>query len=106
MSNSFVRWSAWSVVTAAWTAALILPIKGPEFGDTEEIRTWSRLLLAKSAHVSVYAAWVFVTGWLKPPIKVRIFLLMFLMAHAVGTEWCQWLMRDIMGRTGSLRDAA
>ena len=64
------------------------------------------LILSKGADLSIYAVWAFVTGWLRPRLKARIFLLIFLMAHAVGTEWCQWLTRETMGRHGSLRDAA
>src|SRR5262249_24212487 len=105
MRRTFVPWAAWGVATIAWTALLTLPINAPVFGDTEEMRTLTRLILTKGAHLGCYAAWAFVTGWLQPPLKVRIFLLIFLMAHAVGTEWCQWLTRETMGRHGSLRDA-
>src|SRR5439155_12577000 len=97
------RWGAWAVVTVAWTAALVLPITGPAFGNTEEMRNLTRLIIAKTAHVTIYACWTFFTGWLKAPLKVRIFLLMFLMAHAVGTEWRQLYVEH---RHGSLRDAA
>jgi hypothetical protein len=106
MNRSHVAWSAWCVATLAWTAALTLPINAPVFGATEEMRTLTRLILSKGAHLSIYAAWAFVTGWLQPRVKVRIFLLIFLMAHGVGTEWCQLLTYDILGRHGSLRDAA
>jgi VanZ family protein len=106
MNHPLVSWSAWSLVTVGWTAALILPINGPEFGDTEEMRTLTRLILTKSAHVSVYMVWTIFTGWLRPPLKLRFFLLMFLMAHAVGTEWCQLYFEDLFGRKGLLRDAA
>lgn len=106
MNRTFVSWCVWWIATLVWTALLILPINAPFFGDTEEMRNWTRLILSKGAHLAIYAAWAFVTGWLQPRLKVRIFLLIFLMAHAVGTEWCQWLTRDILGRHGSLRDAA
>jgi hypothetical protein len=106
MNRTFVPWGAWWIATFVWTALLTLPINAPMFGDTEEMRNWTRLILSKGAHLSVYAAWAFITGWLQPRLKARIFLLFFLMAHAVGTEWCQWLTRETMGRHGSLRDAA
>jgi len=100
---SLVGWSLWSLFTLAWTAALVLPISAPTFGTTEEMRGLVRLLLAKTAHVTVYACWAAFTGWLRAPLRVRLFLLMFLMAHAVGTEWVQTY---VPARFGSLRDAA
>jgi VanZ family protein len=103
MNRAIVGWSVWVVVTIAWTVALTSPVVGPAFGDTEEMRNLTRIIFAKSAHVSVYAVWAFYTGWLKPSLRIRLFLLMFLMAHAVGTEWRQMYVER---RTGLLRDAA
>ena len=102
MISPVVRWTVWSIVTVLWTAALVLPIVGPAFGETEEMRNFTRILLAKTAHISIYALWTILTGWLKAPLRVRIFLLMFLMAHAVGTEWRQTYVE----RSGKLSDAA
>jgi VanZ family protein len=103
MSKTVVGWSTWAIVTVAWTASLVLPVTGPAFGDTEEMRNLTRLVFAKTAHIMAYAGWAFFTGWLQSPLKIRIFLLMFLMAHAVGTEWVQLYVEH---RFGSLRDAA
>lgn len=97
-----VRWILWAIVTVVWTVALVTEITGPSFGDTEEMRNFTRIFLAKSAHLAIYAGWTVLTGWLKAPLKVRIFLLMFLMFHAVGTEWRQTYIE----RSGKLSDAA
>lgn len=99
----FARWSLWAVVAIVWTCFLVLPVTGPTFGSNEEMRELVRFLIAKTAHVSVYAFWAALTGWLRPPLRIRFFLLIFLMAHAVGTEWIQL---HVPHRSGSLRDAA
>jgi hypothetical protein len=106
MNRTILGWGAWCVLTLLWTAGLVLPVSGPSFGDTESMRHLTRIIIAKTAHVSIYACWAFFTGWLQAPLKVRIFLLMFLMAHAVGTEWCQLAFEHLTGRQGLLRDAA
>lgn len=100
---SILLWSIWIVFTLAWTAGLVLPISSPTFGDTEEIRNLVRFILSKGAHLSLYAAWTVLTGSLRAPFRYRLFLLMFLMFHAVATEWVQTF---VPSRTGLLRDAA
>ena len=62
MNRIFVQWGAWCAATIVWTALLTLPINAPVFGDTEEMRTLTRLILTKGAHLGVYAVWAFVTG--------------------------------------------
>ena len=101
--SALVGWSIWSLFTIAWTLALVLPVSGPTFGTTEEMRGLVRIILAKTAHVTIYAIWTIFTGWLRAPLRFRLILLMFLMAHAVGTEWAQTF---VPARSGSLRDAA
>lgn len=103
MTAPHARWTAWIVFTVIWTAGLTTPITGPSFGDTEEMRNFTRNVFAKGAHLFVYAAWAYFTGWLRTPLRIRLFLLIFLMFHAVGTEWIQ---ERIPRRSGSLRDAA
>lgn len=97
------RWLLWGAANLTWTVLLVTPVRGPAFGDTEEMRITTGFWIAKSAHVAIYALWTIATAWLRAPARVRVFLLLLLMSHGVLTEWRQ---NSIPNRTGLLRDAA
>ena len=97
-------WCVWSVYAILWTAALVSPYTGPEhFGAGAVLFNLSlKFLIAKSLHLSAYAVWTILTGWLRPLLPWRFFLLFLLMSHAVGTE----IIQQYVGRNGILEDAA
>lgn len=102
--SRILGWVLWATIAVVWTVGLTSRYGGPEgFGDTPEMREYSRFVMAKTTHVGIYTAWTILTGWLRPPFGIRLFLLMFLMSHAVLTEWAQTYVE---GRMGLLRDAA
>jgi len=94
------RWVVWAVFVALWTTALVLPLP--------EDRNWPvalsperKYLLAKTGHVCAYALMTILSGWLRVPMRFRLLLLFFLMAHAAATEWIQL---NISNRTGTVDD--
>jgi VanZ family protein len=96
------RWLVWSAFVVGWTASLLIPIPV----KAEESGLKSREVLfyfAKTVHVSAYALFAVLTGWLRVPARQRCWLLAFLLAHAAGTELLQALLET--GRTGRVQDA-
>lgn len=104
MFTPAVRWSIWLVFTILWTIGLLLPSATIDrMPLVEDLGDW-RIIVAKIIHLLIYSFWTILTAWLGAPLRVRIFLLVFLMAHGVLTEWGQTY--PSLMRTGSLRDAA
>ena len=97
------RWLIWTFFTLAWTLALVLPI--PErVSDSLDDLTWGRkVFFAKSCHILAYAAWTFLTGWLRVRMRYRFLLAAMLMAHGSLTELIQITWSN---RGGSLTDVA
>jgi VanZ family protein len=94
------RWLVWGILVALWTTALVLPLP--------EDRNWPiaispgrKYLLAKTGHVGAYAVMTILSGWLPVPLRFRLPLLFFLMAHAAATEWVQL---NFSNRTGTVED--
>ena len=61
-------------------------------------------LLSKLFHVSDYALMAVLTAWLPAPRRLRGLLLLFLSAHAMGTEFVQQLVATTWKRTGTWHD--
>ena len=96
------RWLLWLAYAASWTIALVAPVPDAEnlpFG--EELFDF-RMVFAKTVHVSAYAVFAVLTGWLRVPLRCRLPLLFFLMLHGAGTEWMQEKLTST--RSGSLND--
>lgn len=94
------RWLACAIFVILWTTALVLPFPDP--GSWPVQLTPSRkFLIAKTCHVSAYALMTILCGWLRVPVRFRLLLLFFLMAHAAATEWIQL---NISNRTGTVDD--
>lgn len=96
------RWVIWLLFLAAWTAALLVPIpdSGPLEGNEPTIITL-KYAFSKSVHVSAYAVFAALTGWLRAPARRRWLLMFFLMAHGTLTELLQ---QFIATRNGCLPD--
>ncbi len=82
-----LRGLIWSIYTATWTTALLTP---------QPVRVADAVLgnehagyAAKTLHVSAYAVLTILTGWLNAPLRWRGLLVVFLSAHALGTEFFQ-----------------
>jgi hypothetical protein len=102
------RWVVWVGFVVAWTVALLYPVV--PHGGVERLREESfRYFVAKTVHLSAYAVFTILTGWLRAPLRFRPLLMFVLMAHATATEMGQWWMNDVMHwseRTGHLHDVA
>lgn len=94
------RWTIWFVLFALWTIGLTRPI--PDFTEIvgDEAMQY-RFHVAKTLHVAVYAGLTVLTAWLRAPMRWRIALMFFLMAHATVTEHIQLFVE---GRIGHLHD--
>ncbi len=95
------RWSLWSVYAIAWTLALELPNPVHAREGEEQLRE-GLFLFSKSVHLSAYALFAALTGWLVVRRRTRWLLAAALSLHAIGTEVLQHVL-DV-GRTGSVRD--
>ena len=99
------RWWIWAGSTLAWTALLILPIPQGDFLVFDELRINLRYIVAKTVHVSMYAALTASAGWLAAPMRYRFLLIFCLMVHATLTEIAQVVLHAF-GRSGTLQDVA
>jgi hypothetical protein len=113
----FWRWLIWLVFVVAWTWALLLPdpgdlaraliLPGTALGDEKESFQQRLLLIIQSEafskilHVAAYMVLTILSGWLAKSGIPRWLLLVFLLAHAVATEWLQGFT---LTRHPSLRD--
>jgi VanZ family protein len=99
--RSGLRWSIWAGFVALFTTVLLLPgatissLHGPEMTEG------SKFLVAKTIHVAAYAVLTILSAWLFVPVRFRLLLLAFVMAHGTATELLQHL---VPGRSGSLYD--
>lgn len=95
------RWLLWGGFAVCWSAGLLLPIPieaGTGLRSPEALFTY-----AKTLHVLAYATFTALSGWLPVPARYRWLLLVFLVGHAVLSEFLQWSIPSL-GRTGSVRD--
>jgi VanZ family protein len=99
-TRTILLWIVWFLYVGAWTAALLTPHPAkiavavlPE-DDT-------RFYVLKTVHVLAYLVLTVLTGFLRGPRPWRWLLLLFLSAHALGTEYFQ---RFVPLREGSWRD--
>lgn len=80
-------WLAWIVYVLAWSRGLLMeqPI---DPGDNERLRQ-GLFLFAKTVHVGSYALFAMLSAWLDVRRPYRWLLLVFMSAHAMGTEYGQ-----------------
>lgn len=88
--------------TVAWTTALVAPVPNAEELPFGQGLITHRVLFAKTVHVSAYAVFAVLAGWLQPPSCWRPMLMFALMFHAAGSEWIQENLTTT--RSGSLND--
>jgi len=94
-----LRWLIWSVFVVLWTIALLTP-KPVEIGQ-EVLPEEAQFPVGKTLHVGAYAFLVLLSAWLPVSAPGRWLLLLFLSAHACGTEFFQ---QYVPGRSGSWED--
>jgi VanZ family protein len=80
------RWLVWWVYVLVMSVALLTP--NPVHASTPHGRQ-ALFLTSKVIHISAYLVLAFLTGWLRAPGRSRWLLLVFLSAHALGTEYLQ-----------------
>jgi len=104
-STASLRWFVWCVFLLLWSVALLIPDPFDPFQryvlGGQELSEQTSFLMAKTLHISAYAAAAILTGWLRVPGNWRWALLAFWSFHAAATEVGQ---RFVPGRHGSLRD--
>lgn len=99
---AWVRWLAWGLYVPAWTVALL--VRNPLKNVPDPQLAYGVFLFSKAVHVSAYAVWASLTGWLRARPVARVVLLLVMLVHAVVTEILQHLLPT--GRTGSPGDVA
>jgi VanZ family protein len=87
----------WFIFLLGWTVLLVIPQPGSFVPEG-----W-KYILAKTLHFSAYASLAVLSGWLQVPVRFRLLLLFFIMAHCTITEVVQ---TKIEGRNGSPLDVA
>ena len=98
------RWWCWSAYALAWTTALLVPVPSGDW-PPGPLDLDLRFGFAKLVHLSAYAVFAALTGWLRAPPRYRFVLMFVLMGHATLTEMLQYLL-EFIGRYGSLSDVA
>jgi VanZ family protein len=91
-----IRVLIWFVYVLSWSTALLVPV--PSLGDRDV-----QFMLAKTLHVAAYAVLALLTLWLRAAGWWHWLLLVFLFAHGVLTEFCQWYF-PALRRTGQVAD--
>src|SRR5712691_28264 len=82
-----LRWDLWLNFVAAWTLALL--IENPDqAGDNDSLRTGLQIF-SKAVHISAYATFAILSGWLRVPGRRRLFLLAAMSFHGCATEFFQ-----------------
>ena len=94
------RFLIWLCYVLCWTTALLVPQPVSAGGD--EAKGMRLFLFAKTVHISAFAVLAILSGWLGANRRLRWYLLAFLILHAGGTEYLQYIM-DV-GRIGCWRD--
>ena len=93
-----MRWVIWSVYVVLFTVLLVAPSWwAVKLVPSDE----SRFTLAKTLHMSAYAFFAALSGWLRVRPDRRWLLLLVLSAHAGGTELIQSF---VPSRVGSWHD--
>jgi hypothetical protein len=94
------RWLC-ALYALSWSVALIvpLPIKPPDPSWIPSFWTFS-----KTVHVTAYALFAALCGWMLVPRRYRGLLMVFLVGHGMLTEYVQYLTNDLFGRTGQWSD--
>lgn len=92
------RWLVWTAYASLWTAALLTTF--PINVRDAVVPAHYTFSASKVLHVSAYAVFAVLTGWLALGRPWRWALLGLLSLHAWGTEFVQ----QFVGRTSSLRD--
>jgi VanZ family protein len=90
----------WLLFVVAWTASLLTPLPDDDRPDDHPV-VRAKFYSTKSLHAVGYAVMTILSGGLRAPLRWRLLLLFFVMAHAGVTEQLQTY---IPGRTGRVRD--
>jgi VanZ family protein len=96
------RWRLWILYVLAWTTALLVPVPDHGHWDIGDTEFDLKFAIGKGLHISAYVVMTALTAWLHAPMRIRFFLMFFLMVHATFTEMMQLTM-DV-GRSGELFD--
>ena len=94
----------WTLFVVGWTAALEVPIPEPTTLPGSEIIVTYKYLIAKSAHVALYAVMTVLSAWVPLATRYRWLMMLFLMGHATATELLQAELEEYCHRGGSLAD--
>lgn len=94
------RWGLLVLAVIVWTVFLFAPIKPPPPSDVVD-PLW-RQALQPLAHLISYAVLTILAGWVRVPMKHRLWLLFALCAHGILTE----LFQPNFGREADVSDAA
>lgn len=100
------RWLIWSIFVVVWTVALEMPVPATDSLPADEITLTRKKVAAKTAHVAAYAVFTVLSAWVPMPMRYRWLMMLFVMAHATGTELLQEALHEYCGRGGSLDDVA
>jgi VanZ family protein len=99
-SSPAFRWAVWTAYALAWTRALL--VENPVDPGHDAVLEYQLFLFSKAVHISAYAVFAALSGWLRVRFRYRWLLLVFLSLHAFATEYGQQFFRT---RHPSLRDA-
>lgn len=95
----WIRWLVWTAYAVAWSWALVRPYPTVVLEHRE--LDWYFFLFGKAVHVSAYACFAILTGWLGVPRPYRWGMLLLLSGHAWASEYFQHFAPT---RHPSLRD--
>jgi VanZ family protein len=94
-----IRWLVWIAFVIIWTRGLLLP-SPQNYVSYEPVLEYS-FEISKALHVSAYALFAILSGWLQVAPRRRWVLLLLMSAHAFATEFAQIYVKD---RHPSFRD--
>ena len=94
-----VRWVIWGLYVLAWTRSLL--VENPVDPGPDKELQFQLFLFSKAVHVTAYALFAALSGWLHLPARRRWLLLVFMSLHAFATEFGQQFFKT---RHPSLRD--
>lgn len=97
-ASRMLRWLLWMGYAAVWTVALLTTF--PLAVRDAVVPKQYGFSASKTLHVTAYALFTVLTGWLATGRPWRWLLLGVVALHAWTTEYVQ----QFVGRTGSLRD--
>ena len=99
-----LRWLIWTTVVIVWTVGLELRVPHPGDTPTGEFIYTNRYAFGKCLHIAVYGALTVLSAWVPIAGRSRWLMMIFLMAHAWGTEMLQEALNPWCHRDGSLGD--